>query len=217
MLIIDWWNSLSIASQIFACVAIPATLVLIIQTILMFIGFGGDADGIDGGDVDVDGAGDVPDVEGDGVFGDGDAPEIQDASGLEGLRIFSVRGIVGFLVVFGWVGIVMEAFGAKLWLTLPVATVAGFAMMLLLAFIFREMMKLRADGNIDNRNALGVSGKVQLTIPPSRRGEGKVHILLQGVYVERDAVTDQTEAIPTGSEIVVVGLSGQTTLVVKKK
>ena len=41
--------------------------------------------------------------------------------------------------------------------------------------------------------------------------------MLQGAYVERGAVTDETEAIPTGSEIVVVGVSGQTDLVVRRK
>ena len=34
MFLIDWWNSLSTAAQIFACMAIPATLILLIQTIL---------------------------------------------------------------------------------------------------------------------------------------------------------------------------------------
>ena len=78
-------------------------------------------------------------------------------------------------------------------------------------------MKLRNDGNLDNKNALGTSGRGYLTIPPSRSGEGKVNVLLQGSYVEVDAVTDEKEAIPTGAEIVVTGISGQTTLVVKKK
>jgi len=41
---LDFWNSLSTAAQVFYCVAIPATLVLVIQTVLMFIGFGDDAD-----------------------------------------------------------------------------------------------------------------------------------------------------------------------------
>ena len=42
---IDWWNSLSIAAQVFACIAVPASLVLLIQTLLMLIGIGEDADG----------------------------------------------------------------------------------------------------------------------------------------------------------------------------
>ena len=89
--------------------------------------------------------------------------------------------------------------------------------MLALAFLFRWVMKFRNDGNADNRNAIGTSGKVYLTVPPARTGEGKVSVMLQGTYVERGAVTDDEEAIPTGSEIVVVGVSGQTNLVVRKK
>ena len=78
-------------------------------------------------------------------------------------------------------------------------------------------MRLKSDGNTDNRNALGSAGKVYLTIPPSRSGEGKVNVMLQGTYVERNAVTDETESIPTGCEVIVVGTSGQTSLVVKRK
>ncbi len=196
---------MSIAAQIFACLAVPATLILLIQTILMFIGFGQDADGFDGGS-------DTP---------ESDIPEADeidpDVTGLDGLRIFSVRGIVAFFVVFGWVGVVMDAAGAHLLLTVFVSFVCGFAMMLAMAFLFRAVMRLRNDGNTDNRNAIGTAGKVQLTIPPSRTGEGKVHLMLQGSYVERNAVTDESEAIPTGYEVVVVGVSGQTDLVVKRK
>lgn len=210
MFLINWWNSLSTAAQIFACVAIPATLVLVLQTILMFLGIGGD-DGL--GD-DIPDTPDMPDV-GDGVFGEELPIGAPDDVGLDGLRIFTFRGIIAFLVVFGWVGVVMDGANCPLYATLPVATVCGFAIMVVLALIFRAVMKLRDDGNTDNRNAIGVSGKVHLTIPPARSGEGKVHVMLQGAYVERSAVTDETDAIPTGSEIVVIGVSGQTDLVVR--
>ncbi len=217
MSIIEWWNSLSIATQIFYCVAIPSTVVLLVQTILLFIGIGGEADG-DFDDISDTALDDLSaDDMGDGVFGEELPSEPQDMSGLDGLRIFTMRGIVAFFVVFGWVGVAMDASGAKLWLTLPIAFVCGFAMMLMLAFLFRAIMKLRSDGNTDNRNAVGISGKVHLTIPPSRTGEGKVHIMLQGSYVERNAVTDETDPIPTGQEIVVIGVSGQTDLIVKRK
>ena len=89
--------------------------------------------------------------------------------------------------------------------------------MLLLAFLMKAVMKLRSDGNIDNKNAIGTSGKVYLTIPPARSGEGKVQIMLQGSFVEVNAVTDDETAIPTGAEIVVVAVSGQTDLVVRRK
>jgi hypothetical protein len=113
--------------------------------------------------------------------------------------------------------VAMDSAGIALWATLPVAVVCGFAMMFVLALLMRAVMKLRGSGNADNRNAIGVSGKVYLTVPPSRTASGKVHLMLQGTLVERDAVTDSTEAIPTGSEVLVIGLSGQTDLVVRKK
>lgn len=203
---IVWWNSLSVAAQIFACIAIPTTLLLIVQTVLMLIGIGLDSVGEDGalfGDADVDTDADF----------DGDV----DVTGMDALRLFTVRGIIAFLVVFGWVGYGMEISGVKLWITILVSTVCGFMMMTVLAFFVRTVMKLKNDGNLDNRNALGVSGKVYLTVPANRKGEGKVNVMLQGSFVERDAVTDENEDIPTGCEVVVTGVSGQTTLVVNRK
>ncbi len=210
----EWWSTLSGTAQIFYCFAVPATLVLLVQTVMLFLGLGDDAE-FDA--PDLDGADGLPLDVNDGVFGDDSVFDPGDADGLDGLRIFTVRGIVAFFVVFGWVGVVMQAAEAELWLTLLIATVSGFAMMVLIAFLFNMVLKLRSDGNADNRNAIGTAGKVQLTVPASRKGEGKVHVMLQGSYVERDAVTDESEPIPTGAEIVVIGVSGQTTLVVRTK
>ena len=210
---IEWWNGLDTLLQIFYCVAVPSTLVLLVQTVMMLIGLGDDGGDIGDGDIGDIGDSDVPD----GVFGEDSVSEVLDAAGLEGLRIFTVRGIIAFLVVFGWVGVVMQSAGVHIAVTLSVATVSGFAMMVALAFLFRAVLRLRSDGNTDNRNAIGTSGKVYLTIPPERRGTGKVQIMLQGAFVERDAVTDEAEAIPTDAEIVVVGVSGQVDLVVKRK
>lgn len=210
MAIIEWWNSLSLVAQIFYCIAVPSTLFLLVQTILMFIGMGNDGDA-DGADTDVS-----DDVDVDGSE-DGGFDEDLDPNGFDGLRIFTVRGVIAFLVIFGWVGALLESMNVALWINIPISVLCGFAMMLALAFIFKAIMQLRSDGTIDIRNALGSAGKVHLTIPPSRMGEGKVHILIQGSYVERDAVTDEPEPIPTGSEVVVVRVSGETTLVVRKK
>jgi len=201
MFLIEWWESLETAVQILYCIAVPATLVLLIQTVLIFFGFENGSEG------DIDG--DVPDIN--------ESLELDDIDGLESLHIFTVRGIVAFFVVFGWVGIAMLGSGSGIALSLAVAALSGFAVMIGIAYLFKAIMKLRSDGSADNRNAVGTSGRVHLTIPADRSGEGKVHVMLQGAYVERNAVTDQSEPIPTGSEIIVVGVSGQTTLVVKQK
>ncbi len=211
----EWWNMLGAAAQTFYCIAIPATLVLVIQTVLIFVGIGESGDGVD--DLGADGA--ISDLaeSGDGIYGTDSVSDMHDIGDLDGLRIFTLRGIIAFFVVFGWVGVAMCSAGVSLYATIPVSILCGFAVMVGIAYLLRAVMKLRSDGNIDNRNAVGLHGKVHLTVPPARSGEGKVHIMLQGSYVERNAITDQAEAIPTGSEVVVVGVSGQTDLVVERK
>ncbi len=210
MALMEWWQALSLASQIFYCIAIPATLVLVIQTVMMLFG-------IDDGEADFDG--DVGDADiDDGIFGDDiDTADDLDISALDSLHIFTLRGIIAFFVVFGWVGVAMQTKGVNLFITLPVAFLCGVLMMFAIAYMFKGVMRLRQSGTVDNRNAIGAAGKVYLAIPPERTGEGKVNIMLQGAYVEKNAVTDESEPIPTGSEIIVVGLSGGTTLVVKRK
>ena len=121
MSFVEWWNALGLITQIFYCIAIPATLVLVVQTILMFFGLDdgnadadfdveldADADIDFDGDIDADIDADIPD-DIDGLYGDelADTTEIADLEGFDSLRIFTVRGIISFLVMFGWVGVVM--------------------------------------------------------------------------------------------------------------
>ena len=89
--------------------------------------------------------------------------------------------------------------------------------MLLIAFLMRAAMKLQSDGTIDIRSALGQSGTVYLTVPPKRSGAGKVNVTVQGQYSEFTAVTDEEAPLPTGSEALVIGISGKNTLVVRRK
>ena len=59
---IAWWNDLSIVQQVFYLIAIPSTVILLIQTILLLFGFGHDSEAdvdhdVDAGDKDHDGSG----------------------------------------------------------------------------------------------------------------------------------------------------------------
>ena len=207
MFFVDWWNSLELALQIFYCIAIPSTLALIIQTVMIFTG--GDDGGEEAPETELSDDVDLSDP--------GEADASVDMEGFDSLHILTVKGVISFFVVFGWTGVAMLASGQKIPLTLGVSAAGGFLMMIVVAYLMRAVMRLRSDGTSDNRNALGVSGKVYLTVPPARSGEGKVNVMIQGTYCERQAVTDEAEPIPTGCEVVVVGLSGQTNLVVRRK
>lgn len=199
----EWWESLGDVGRIFACVAIPSTVILFLQTILMLIGIGG-------GSLDSDDADTGVDTE---LDNDGDADTELDG----GLRLFSFRGIIAFLTVLGWVGIL----GVRLEWSVPVIVISsllsGFVAMVAIALLFRLIFALQADGTEDLQHALGVAGTVYLRIPPSREGRGKVNIMLDGRLVEKDAVTDEAEMLNYGEQIVVIGISGGTELIVRKK
>ena len=205
MFIMDWWNALSGVQQGFMFAAIPATLVLVIQTVLIFVG-----QGSGGADLDGDGIPDGIDLDGDGVP---DGPADLDGD----LRVFTVRGIVAFFAVFGWTGAAILGGKLPLWFAAVGAFAAGAAAMVLIALLMKAMLKLQQSGNINPKNAVGKSGVVYITIPAAREGSGKVNLVLQERYCELDAITDSPTPIPTGREITVVNVTTLGTLVVKEK
>ncbi|MGI6716732.1 MAG: hypothetical protein ACOX3X_05985 [Eubacteriales bacterium] len=212
---VEWWNSLSLLGQIFACIAIPSTFIMLIQVFMMFLGLGhsgGDGDV----NVDLDGDGNPDGIYGDDI--DTDTGDFEsDAATDSGFRLLSVRGILSFLAIFGWTGLVVLKNGGSTFLALLVSAIAGLATMIIIALIFMWMFRLQSDGTMNIKNALGVSGKVYLRIPASRQGSGKVNVMIQGKYTELAAVTDEDTPIQFGEEIVVIGISGSNTLVVKRK
>lgn len=225
-----WWASLTWLERIFAYVAFPATLLLLLQTLMLLFGLGNDSGGGDGTDLDGDGVPDL-DLDGDGVpdldlDGDG-VPDLDlDGDGIPdsghgglfaGLKLFTLRGLVAFFAVCGWGGLWLLRMGMHPIFAVFLAIAMGFWAMLLMALFLRVALTLQDDGTLDFRNALGKAGTVYLTIPACRGGEGKVHVVVQDQLRELEAVTDEEGSIPTGTEIVVVGLSGGNTLVVCRK
>lgn len=224
--------------QICLYIAIPATLVLLIQFVLLLVGLGGggdaDADGgidADGGDLELDGDG-VPDLDGDGgpdlelegdgadLDGDGlpDAGEAdggQDHPGLfTGLNIFTLRGFVTFFTLLGWGGLWLSRLGLHPLLAAFLAIQIGIAGMVGVALLLRWALEFQSDGTLNIRNAVGRMGEVYLTVPAAGRGSGKVNVTVQDQLREFEAVTDGAEPIPTGAEVLVVGLAGEDVLLV---
>ncbi len=253
----EWWAALTGLERFFAYVAFPATLLLILQTLMLLFGLGHDGDSdVDGpdGDVDVDAAVDMDggldagfdaDIDGDldldlDVDGDldldvdldagADAPDgdflagdhdLSDGAAHEGpfagLRLLTLRGIVAFLAVAGWGGLWLLNVELHPVAAVFLAIAMGFWAMLLMAVFLRVALRLQQDGTMDYRNALGCAGTVYLTVPAGRAGTGKVNVLFQDQLRELDAVTDEPEQLPTGTEIVVVAVTNGNTLVVCKK
>lgn len=197
-----WWEAMTTLERVMACIACPATLVLLIQTALLLFGFGSADSGLD---IDVDGDG-APDAGFDGEA-DGDA----------GIRIFTVRGLVTFFTIFGWSALVLLKGGTVSYLAVGSAFLLGAFAMVLTALFLKWVMKLQSDGTVDLKNAVGLTARVYLPIPAKRSGTGKVNVLLQERYCECSAVSDSESSLPTDCEVVVTGISGRDTLIVRPK
>lgn len=193
---LTWWNNLILSQQIFAVFALPATLVLVIQTVLLLLGMGNES--ADSADAPVDGAKEADFMQ------EGVDP---------GLRIFTVRGLVAFFAVGGWVGIALVDQGIKTATASLLALAAGLLALLFVAWLFKVLLRLQSSGNIDIGNAAGSIGSVYLRIPAGGKGSGKVTLTIQERTREFDAVTESDEELATGSEVTVTGYRGSLLIV----
>ena len=213
----EWWESLSMFGRVLACIAIPSTLLLLIQTILAMIGIGGGEDSDAGFDADADADADFGTEGADTIFGN-DIPDGSDLDTIDaGLRLLSLRSIIAFSAVFSWTGLLLLRIGSPMWVTVAVSLAAGFAAMLLVAILIRQTMRLQADGTKNIRSALGRTGTVYLRVPATRGGTGQVTLLLGESYEELSAVTDEETDIPSGREVIVIGVSGSSVVVKTKE
>ncbi len=233
-----WWDGLTTLQQIFYYIAIPSTVVMLIQTVLMILGLTGHGD-IAGHSGPIDGGvgHDIPHdamVTGHSAFGDGvhaagghDATvgtghdthsghDATDAADLVSFRLFTFQSVMAFLVVFGWTGIAMAANRSiPGFVSFLVALLAGGAALVLTAWLFFTVMKLQNDGNMKLSNAIGIDGEVYIPIPAGGKDQGKVSLLVQGRWIECDAITVGLEPLKTKQAVKVVGVQGGTVLVVE--
>lgn len=193
---IAWWNNMDLIGQIFALIAIPATLVLLIQTIMVLFGGGDDMD--DGIDLTGDGEIDTP--------GNG---------GGDGMALFSLRGLMAMASVGGWSGLVMYEAGINPVVAILLACAFGFMALVGIAYIMKLSAKLQSSGNINLGYAIGKVGTVYIPIPPSMSGSGKVNLTIQERFIEVDAMTTTDRKLATGESVRVVSTDETGMLVVE--
>lgn len=187
-MLLEWWNNLELVQQVFTLVAVPSTLIMVVQTLMLVIGMANDAD------LDVD-----------------DLPEAMD----DGLTLFSVRGIVTMLAVTGWCAVALVDSGLNDALAIFLAVVAGFLALVGTAYLMRAVYKLQASGNIDVGNAVGKVAQVYIPIAAEAQKKGKVTMTLHEKYCEFDAITTAGETLKTGAYVRVVAVDGTGVLVVE--
>lgn len=189
----DLFNSLEPLQKFFWIIALCASLVFLIQTIMTFVGLGTDAD-VDAGPMD------------------GSVDSMEDGS-LSG--VFSFRNLINFLLGYGWAGALLFSSIEKGWLLQVVAIAVGLAFVLAFVFMFRQVMKLSHDGSFKMSEAVGLKADVYLRIPAARSGRGKVQVSVKGSVHEVDAMTDRNDEIATGGQVKIVKVLGDDLLLVE--
>lgn len=189
---ITWWTSLSTAMQVLWAITLSASLIFVIQTLMTFLGLG-DHDA----DFDLDTS--------DGSF-DADPS----------MNLLTFRNLVNFCMGFGWTAVLMHEKIQSNALLIIVSVIVGILLVTVVMWIFKWLSGMQQTGNIDvHKSAVGCEGKVYLTIPGERKGEGKVQITINNAVREYDAVTDG-ETIPTGKAIKVTEVINDYTLLVEE-
>lgn len=214
-----WWGGLDLFSQVLYCVSIPSTLILIIQTVLIIMGFGNGGSDVNFSDTSgfevADGCEfcdptDMADIPADGSL---EAINPADAGAM---HLFTFQGIITFLCVFSWVSILMYS----MVLNVPIAVIVGFicgaGAMFGVAKIIQAAGKLAQNGNIVPKNFLGETGTVYFTIPANAAGQGKINVSLGERCAEFSAITEDGTDIPSGASVRVVDIRAENVLVVEK-
>lgn len=171
-------------------VAIPSSLIFVIQTIMTFIG----ADATDGVNADFD----------------------SNLTGTEApFQLFSLRNLINFLLGFSWTGISFYTIIGNPLLLLLVALIVGSLFVFLFFLIISQVQKLAEDNSFRYANTINKTAEVYLNIPANRQGKGKVLISVNGAIHELDAMTDN-ERIVAGSVVKVIKIESESILIVEK-
>jgi len=184
----DFFENLEPLLKVYWYIAIPVSLIFIVQTILTFIGI----------DADVDTDFDVHAHDGEGPF-----------------QLFSFRNLINFLIGLSWTGIAFYSTINNQLILIAISVVIGIAFVLLFFFIIRQIQKLAEDNTFNIKSAISKTGQVYLSIPARKEGKGKVQISVNGAVHELSAVTEQ-ERLETGTMVRVTAILDQHLLVVEK-
>jgi len=184
---VEFWTSLDGFEKILWCIALPSSLIFLIQTVMTFMGM----DAHDGVNAEFD-------SNGDGAF-----------------QLFSFRNLINFMLGFSWAGISLYGNIQSNTLIVILSTLGGLLLVTVVMLIFYYMSRLGEDGNIHPIEAVGRTAIVYVPIADNRTRAGKIQITLKGATREYDALTDG-DALKTGEPVVVSSVIEGNLLLVRK-
>jgi membrane protein implicated in regulation of membrane protease activity len=185
----EFWTSLNMLEKILWSIALPSSIIFIIQSIMTFVGM----DAHDGVGAEFDGS-------------EGDPSPFQ---------LFSFRNLINFLLGFSWAGISLSGNIESDTLIVVLSAIGGLLLVAVVMLIFYYMSRLGESGNIHTEDAIGKTAIVYVPISEKRLRAGKVQLTINGAICEFDALTDG-DLLKTGEPVVVKSVINGNLLLVSK-
>ena len=186
----EFLESLDPQLRLFWYIAIPVSLIFVLQTILTFVGSGG-SDGLE--------------ADFDGDLDSADAP----------FQMFSFRNLINFLLGFSWTGISFYNLIPNTTLLILLSLAVGFGFVYFFFLIIKQIQKLGEDNTFRLEKTLDKIADVYLAIPGRMQGKGKIMVSLNGSVREIDAMTEQ-DKIETNATVKIKRVESGNILIVEK-
>jgi len=170
-------------------VAIPTSLIFIIQTIMTFAG----VDSADGIEADFSGNHESADTP---------------------FQLFSLRNLINFLLGFSWTGISFYSTIQSKLILILLSLFIGVLFVYLFFVIINQVQKLAEDNSFNITNTLYKTAEVYLPIPERKTGKGKIIISVNGAFHELDAMTEN-DKIASNTMVRVVEIESNNILIVE--
>lgn len=174
----------------FGVPAIAGTGLFLLRLIMMITGLGGDLDHTDDAT--------------------GDAGHHHDSTWI--FKILSIQTLAAFAMGFGWAGVgALNGSNLSMGVSILIALAGGVAMVWLLGLLLRSVTALEASDNVDIRTTVGLTGSVEVMVPGSGRGAGRVSVVIKNQRCSYNAVTEG-EDLPSRTQVVVLGITDDRSL-----
>lgn len=105
------------------------------------------------------------------------------------VRVLSLQSLSAFAIGAGWMGLAaLRLAGMSFSGATVVALLSGVATAWLLVVLLRRLFGLQSSGNVSIQNAVGLTGEIDIAVPPAGAGAGRVRVVVLGRQRDFQAV-----------------------------
>jgi membrane protein implicated in regulation of membrane protease activity len=105
------------------------------------------------------------------------------------IRVLSLQSLSAFAIGAGWMGLAAYRLGGLSFAgSAVVAVLSGLASAWLLVSVLRWLFGLQSSGNVTIQSAVGLTGELEVAVPPAGTGAGRVRVVIGSSQREFSAV-----------------------------